>query len=148
MASDEPRCSIQRSLQVLGERWSLLTIREIFSGRHRFAEIQSVLGVASNLLTTRLKKLVDAGVLRQQTYQEPGSRTRVSYHLTPAGEELLVILAALQQWGDRHCPHPSGPAVLRRQRSSGHSVHVGLISDTNGHEIPIADVDMVSVEPG
>jgi DNA-binding HxlR family transcriptional regulator len=148
MASDEPWCSIQRSLEVLGERWSLLIIREIFSGRHRFAEIQSVLGVAPNLLTTRLKKLVEAGVLRTQTYQDVGSRTRISYHLTPAGEELLVVLAALQQWGDRHCPRPSGPSVLRRQRSSGHSVHVGLVSDTDGHEIPLADLDMVSVQPG
>jgi hypothetical protein len=95
-----------------------------------------------------LKKLVDAGVLRKQTYQEPGSRNRISYHLTPAGEELLVVLAALQQWGDRHCPRPSGPAVLRRQRSSGLPVHVGLIADTHGHEIPIADLHMVSVQPG
>ncbi|MGW4519308.1 winged helix-turn-helix transcriptional regulator [Streptomyces sp. NPDC004393] len=97
MASDQPWCSIQRSLHVLGERWSLLIIREIFSGRHRFTEIQAALGVASNLLATRLKKLVDAGVLRKQTYQESGSRNRISYHLMPAGEELLVVLAALQQ---------------------------------------------------
>ncbi|MFF3516602.1 winged helix-turn-helix transcriptional regulator [Streptomyces sp. NPDC002573] len=133
---------------MLGERWSLLIIREIFSERHRFTEIQSALGVASNLLTTRLKKLVDAGVLRKQTHQEPGSRNRIRYHLTPAGEELLIVLAALQQWGDRHCPRPSGPAVLRRQRSSGLSVHVGLISDTDGREIPNTDLDMVSVQPG
>jgi DNA-binding HxlR family transcriptional regulator len=56
---DEPRCSIERALQVLGERWTLLIIREIYSGKHQFAEIQAALGIASNLLSTRLKTLVD-----------------------------------------------------------------------------------------
>jgi DNA-binding HxlR family transcriptional regulator len=148
VTSDEPACSIERSLQVLGERWTLLIIREIYSGRHRFAEIRATLGIASNLLSTRLRRLVDAGVLRKQTYQESGSRTRDSYQLTPAGEELHVILAALQQWGDRHCPRPSGPTVLRRRRSTGQPVHVGFISDQDGYEVAGSDVDMTVVQPG
>ncbi|MFI2207873.1 hypothetical protein ACH47Z_46070 [Streptomyces sp. NPDC020192] len=78
---------------------------------------------------------MDAGVLRKQTYQEPGIRNRIRYHLTPAGEELLIVLAALPM-GGAPLPRPSGPTVLRRQRSSGLSVHIGLISDTDGHEIP------------
>lgn len=140
---DEPTCSIERSLQVLGERWTLLIIREIYSGRHRFADIQLTLGIAPNLLSTRLKTLVDAGVLRKRTYQEPGSRHRDSYHLTPAGQELQVILAALQQWGDHHCPRPSGPSALRRQRSTGRPVHVGFIADDDAHEIAGSDVSLI-----
>ncbi|MEV6057716.1 helix-turn-helix domain-containing protein [Streptomyces sp. NPDC052107] len=139
-AHDEPSCSIERGLQALGERWTLLIIREIYIGKHRFAEIQASLGIAPNLLSTRLKTLVDAGVLRKRTYQMPGSRQRDSYHLTPAGEELQVILAAFQQWGDRHRPRPSGPSALRRQRSTGRPVHVGFIADDDAHEVAASNI--------
>jgi DNA-binding HxlR family transcriptional regulator len=140
---DEPSCSIERSLQVLGERWTLLIIREVYIGKHRFAEIQASLGIAPNLLSTRLKTLVDAGVLRKRTYQVPGSRHRDSYHLSPAGEELRVVLAALQQWGDRHRPRPTGPSALRRQRSTGQPVHVGFISDDDAREVAASDIDLL-----
>jgi DNA-binding HxlR family transcriptional regulator len=138
-ADDKPRCSIERSLQILGERWAWLVLREVLDGKHRFAEIQSSLGIASNLLSDRLKLLVEAGVLYAGTYREPGSRSRQSYHLTAAGKELRLVLAALQQWGDRHRPRPSGPSALRRTRSTGKPVHIGFI-DEDGHEVPGADV--------
>ncbi|MFD7873438.1 winged helix-turn-helix transcriptional regulator [Streptomyces sp. NPDC059766] len=134
-SDDEPPCSIERSLQILGERWALLVLREIFAGRHRFAEIQSSLGIATNLLSSRLKVLVEAGVLHTQTYQEPGSRPRQSYHLTEAGRDLRIVLIALQQWGDVHRPRPSGPSALRRTRSTGRPVHVGFLDDS-GQEVP------------
>ncbi|MGW3729464.1 winged helix-turn-helix transcriptional regulator [Streptomyces sp. F001] len=140
---DEPACSIERSLQILGERWSLLVLREVFAGRHKFAEIQSSLGIASNLLSARLKLLVESGVLDTQTYQEPGSRPRQSYHLTAAGSDLLVVLGALQQWGDRHRPRPSGPSALRRVRSTGRPVHVGFLDD-EGREVPANEVTMLA----
>lgn len=143
--NDEPACSIERSLEVLGERWTLLILRQVFADKHRFAEIQSSLGVASNLLSERLKLLVEAGVLRTLTYQEPGSRHRQSYHLTEAGLELMLVLAALQQWGDRHRPRPSGPSAERRTLSSGARVHVGFV-DEDGHEVPPADV-IIWAEP-
>lgn len=140
---DAPACSVERSLQVLGERWVLLVLREIFAGKHRFAEIQSSLGIAPNLLSDRLKLLVEAGVLRTRTYQEPGSRHRQSYHLTPAGLELRLVLAALQQWGDRHRPRPSGPSALRRLRTTGQAVRVGFLDD-DGRELPAEDVTFVT----
>ncbi|MFE3410290.1 winged helix-turn-helix transcriptional regulator [Streptomyces mirabilis] len=119
---------------MLGERWSLLIIREIFSGRHRFTEIQSALGVASNLLTTRLKKLVDAGVLR--------------YHLTPAGEELLIVLAALPVGGERHSHvHPDPPSYAANARPASPctlaSSPTPMVMRT-----PLADLDMVSIQRG
>ncbi|MET8638143.1 winged helix-turn-helix transcriptional regulator [Streptomyces sp. NPDC004096] len=143
---EEPACSIERSLQILGERWSFLVLREIFAGRHKFAEIRASLGIASNLLSARLKLLVETGVLDTQTYQEPGSRPRQSYHLTEAGRELWVVLAALQQWGDRHRPRPSGPSALRRVRSTSRPVHVGFLDD-DGREVPAADVVMLTGAP-
>ncbi|MFJ4466775.1 winged helix-turn-helix transcriptional regulator [Streptomyces sp. NPDC089424] len=146
LADDDPACSIERSLQILGERWSLLVLREVFAGRHRFAEIQTSLGVASNLLSARLKLLVEAGVLDTRTYQEPGSRPRQSYHLTAAGSDLLIVLGALQQWGDRHRPRPSGPSAPRRARSTGRPVHVGFLDD-EGHEVPASEVTMLAVGP-
>ncbi|WP_431948686.1 winged helix-turn-helix transcriptional regulator [Actinacidiphila sp. bgisy167] len=143
---DQPACSIERSLQVLGERWSLLVLREIFAGRHRFAEIQASLGIAPNLLSTRLKLLVEADVLCTRTYQEPGSRQRQSYHLTDAGRELDIVMASLQQWGDRHRPRPSGPSVRRRTHSTGQAVRVGFLTD-DGREVPRSDVLVTAMRP-
>ncbi|MFF4243425.1 winged helix-turn-helix transcriptional regulator [Streptomyces sp. NPDC001822] len=142
VTDDDPACSIERSLQIFGERWTLLVLREIFAGRHRFAEIQASLGIASNLLSTRLKLLVESGVLHTQTYQEPGNRPRQSYHLTEAGLELRVTLASLQQWGDSHRARPSGPSALRRTRRDGRPVHVGFLDD-EGREVPDSDVLIV-----
>ncbi|MBP2478463.1 DNA-binding HxlR family transcriptional regulator [Crossiella equi] len=139
---DEPTCSIERSLQVLGERWTLLILREVFGGRHRFSEMRANLDIAPNLLSTRLRTLVEAGVLETRSYQEPGARPRDSYHLTESGTELRLILAALQQWGDRHRPRPSGPTALRRTRDDDRPVHVAF-QDENGNEVPITDVTFV-----
>src|SRR5262252_2889792 len=95
----ESACSIARSLGVLGERWTFLVLREAFMGVTRFAEFRDRLGVAPDVLSDRLATLVDYGVLERERYQEPGARPRLAYKLTPAGEELLVVLGALQQWG-------------------------------------------------
>jgi DNA-binding HxlR family transcriptional regulator len=140
---DVPSCSIERSLQVLGERWSLLILRQIFIGQHRFAEIQAALGVAPNLLSARLKTLVEAGVLRMRTYQEAGSRHRQSYHLTDAGRDLLPILGAFQQWGDKYRPRPSGPSAARRTRTTGEPLHVAFVTD-DGREVEQSEVDILA----
>jgi DNA-binding HxlR family transcriptional regulator len=140
----EARCSLARSLQVLGERWTLLIIREAFAGRTRFADFRDALGIASDLLTNRLNTLVEAGVMRREPYQEPGARVRYCYHLTPAGEELSMVLAAIQQWGDVHRPHPDGPSVLRRHRSSGRPVHVAFVDD-EGRPVREQDVGVIYV---
>jgi DNA-binding HxlR family transcriptional regulator len=143
---DFPSCSIERSLQVVGERWSLLILRQIFIGQHKFAEIQAELGVAPNLLSTRLKTLVQAGVLRMRSYQDAGSRHRQSYHLTDAGRDLRPILGAFQQWGDRYRPRPAGPSVARRTRTTGEPVHVGFMT-ADGREVEPSDVDIMAPCP-
>ena len=138
----ESSCSIARSLGVLGERWTFLILREALLGTTRFAEFRDQLGVASDILSDRLATLVGYGVLERAPYQEPGTRPRLGYRLTPAGQELAVVLAALQQWGDEHLPRPEGPSMLRRARATGRPVHVGFIDD-HGQEIPPAGVAMI-----
>jgi DNA-binding HxlR family transcriptional regulator len=138
-------CSIARSLGVLGERWTFLILREAFAGLTRFAEFRDSLRIAPDVLSDRLGTLVEYGVLERVAYQEPGARSRWAYVLTPAGRELIVVLAALQQWGDDHLPWSEGPSMLRRVRGSGRAVHVGFVDD-HGQEIPAADVAMIRTD--
>ena len=130
----ENPCSIARSLGVIGERWTLLILREASSGMTRFAQFKDALGVATDVLADRLATLVEYGVLAKEPYQEAGSRVRFEYRLTPAGEELRVVLGALQQWGDEHLPWSEGPTVIRRDRRNDRPVHIGYIDD-RGREV-------------
>ena len=139
----DSRCSIARTLGVLGERWTFLILREAFLGATRFAEFKQRLGIAPDVLSDRLGTLTEYGVLQREPYQEPGERSRFAYRLTTAGLELQVILGALQQWGDDHLPHPDGPSMLRRRRGTGGDpLHVSYVDD-NGREVTLPDVRMI-----
>lgn len=138
MVVTQQTCSIARSLEVLGERWTFLILREALSGTTRFADFRAALGVAPDVLSDRLATLVASGVLEKRPYREPGARARDSYHLTEAGRELQVVLGALQQWGDEHRPYEPGPTVLRRT-ADGRPVHVGFVDD-EGREVPLDEV--------
>ncbi|HEX3872825.1 MAG TPA: helix-turn-helix domain-containing protein [Solirubrobacteraceae bacterium] len=142
MTTIDSSCAIARSLSVVGERWTLLIMREALSGVTRFARFRDALCVAPDVLTNRLNTLVDYGAMTREPYQEPGSRVRFAYALTPAGRELVVVLAALQQWGDQHLPWPDGPSILRVARETGRPLHVGFVDDT-GTEVGLDDVDLV-----
>jgi DNA-binding HxlR family transcriptional regulator len=135
-------CSIARSLGVLGERWTLLILREALTGTTKFAQFRSNLGIAPDVLTDRLSTLVEYGVMTREAYQEPGSRSRFQYRLTSAGRELQILLSALQQWGDEHLPWPDGPSILRRVGGTDEPVHVGFV-DEHGSEVAPEDVAMV-----
>lgn len=135
-------CSIARSLGVLGERWTMLVLRDALLGSTRFAEFQRSLGVAPDVLTDRLNTLVDHGVMTRVPYRDGSSRSRHEYHLTPAGRELQLVLTALQQWGDEHLPHPGGPSLLRRRAGTERPVHVGLIDD-RGKEVALDELALV-----
>jgi DNA-binding HxlR family transcriptional regulator len=135
-------CAIERTLAVVGERWSMLILREAHSGVTRFAEFQANLGVATNVLTTRLDKLVGAGVLEKREYRIPGDRARPEYHLSSAGRELSIVLGALQQWGDGHLPLPRGPISQRSDRATGKKVSVSFVDELGS---PI-DIDQVRLD--
>ncbi|MFI0509460.1 winged helix-turn-helix transcriptional regulator [Streptomyces sp. WSLK1-5] len=140
-AAGDTHCSIGRALEMIGDRWSLLILREALNGATRYSEFRDRLPVASDVLTQRLGVLMEGGVLDKQPYREAGARSRMAYHLTPAGRELVVVFGALQQWGDQHCPHPDGPLVRRTSRTSGHPLRVAFV-DTDGREAPLGDVDL------
>jgi DNA-binding HxlR family transcriptional regulator len=123
-------CAIERSLAVVGDRWSMLILRDALAGITRFAEFQAQLGVATNVLAARLDKLVAAGVLRRQAYKDPGERARPEYRLTAAGFDLCVVLGALQQWGDTYMPLPGGPVTARCERNTGRPVSVSFIDES------------------
>ena len=125
-------CSVARTLEVVGERWTVLVLREAFFGVRRFNDLQRNLGAPRNVLTARLQKLVDAGVLRRVPYREDGARERHEYRLTEAGMELLPTVVALMQWGDRHLSDGSGGAVEVRHRGCGAGVSAVLACEA-GH---------------
>lgn len=104
----ESTCQIVRTLDVIGEKWSLLIVRNALRGQTRFSQFGENLGLSSDILANRLAKLVDAGVFEKRDYHEPGERMRSSYHLTPRGEALRVVIAAMMQWGDEFNPSPQG----------------------------------------
>jgi DNA-binding HxlR family transcriptional regulator len=136
------RCAVARSLAVLGERWTLLVLRDALDGSTRFEEFRTSLEIAPDVLSDRLATLVDAGVLTRHAYREPGLRTRHEYLLTDAGRELHVVVGALQQWGDAHLPRPDGPSILRRSDDGTGKVHVAFV-DERGQEVPTASVRAV-----
>jgi DNA-binding HxlR family transcriptional regulator len=105
-------CSIARALEIVGERWSLLIIRDAFLGLSRFDEFQESLGIARNVLTDRLNRLVDEGLLERVRYSEPPER--YEYHLTEKGRALDVALAGLRQWGDAYLSKTPPRVLLRR----------------------------------
>ena len=105
-------CSIARTLEVVGERWTLLIVRDAFLGLRRFDEFQESLGIARNVLTDRLNRLVDEGILERVRYSERPER--FEYHLTAKGRELNIALAGLRQWGDKYLSEKP-PRVMRRK---------------------------------
>jgi DNA-binding HxlR family transcriptional regulator len=113
-------CSIAGALEVVGERWSLLIVRNVFLGLRRFDQIQSNLGIARNVLQTRLERLLEQGVLERRLYQERPPRHE--YLLTEKGLDLWPTVVALMQWGDRHAAPAGGPAVVLEHRGCGGAV--------------------------
>lgn len=116
-------CSVARALEVVGERWTLLIIRDVFLGRRRFDELQESLGIARNVLTTRLSRLVDDGILERVAYSERPAR--YEYRLTKKGRDLNLALAGLRQWGDAYLSEKP-PTILRR-RADGKEVVAALV---------------------
>ena len=104
-------CSIARGLDVLGDPWSLLVLREVFFGNGRFDAMKSRLAVADSVLTKRLSGLVESGLLTKRAYGD-GGRTRQEYVLTPKGEDALPVLNAVVMWAEKHLAAPSEQAHM------------------------------------
>lgn len=117
-------CTVQRTLDLIGEKWTLLILRDAFNGVRRFDDLRRHVGLADAVLSDRLRKLVTAGILTTVPYQERGSRTRHEYRLTPKGRDLWPILVALRQWGETYVANPEGPVIEVRHRDCGAPVRV------------------------
>ena len=136
---DGQNCSIARTLEVVGERWTLLIVRDAFMGLRRFDEFQASLGIARNVLTDRLNRLVDEGILERVPYSE--RPPRYEYVLTPKGRELDVALAGLRQWGDKHLTDK--PPRLLRSKADGRPVIAALVPEGTA----VLDGDEVETVP-
>ena len=129
---DSPLCSIQRTLDIVGERWTFLILREaLIEGETKFAGFEKMLGIAPNILSDRLNTLVSAGIMEKSTYKEDGARARNSYHPTPMGMQLKLVLAAMQQWGDDYVPPSVGVTQLRVAADSKSPVRLAFVDADN-----------------
>lgn len=124
---DNQVCSVARALEVIGDRWTMLVVRDAFHGVRRFEEFQERLGVARNVLSDRLSRLVDDGILEKRRYHERPER--FDYRLTPKGVDLFPVMVSLMKWGDRHAPNPGGPPVRVLHRGCGGEVDERLLCD-------------------
>lgn len=137
---DTQTCSVARALEVVGERWTLLILRDLFLGVRRFEAIQRDLGIARNILATRLDKLVAAGIAERRRYNERPPRDE--YRLTEKGLDLWPTIVSLMQWGDRHAPSPGGPPTVLRHRGCGGSVSAHLTCERCGIELGPRDTQV------
>jgi len=137
---DGQNCSIARALEIVGERWTLLIVRDAFLGRRRFDEFQESLGISRNVLTERLGRLVDEGILERVRYQERPER--YEYRLTTKGRDLHLALTGLRQWGDAYLSEK--PPTLLRTKADRTPVVAALIPQGQAH----LEVDEVELVPG
>jgi DNA-binding HxlR family transcriptional regulator len=131
-------CSVAATLEIVGERWTLLIVREVLLGVHRFSELQADLGVARNVLQARLARLVEHGILERRRYQE--HPPRAEYQLTEAGLDLWPTIVSLMSWGDRHRPRPDGPPVAITHRDCGGEMDAHRICARCGARLGPRDV--------
>jgi DNA-binding HxlR family transcriptional regulator len=129
-------CSLARALEVVGERWTLLIVRDAFHGLTRYDEFLRSLGVATNVLSSRLQKLVAAGVLEQE-------EARGAYALTEKGRDLYPVLLTLMRWSDRHEPGAEGPEVLVIHADCEHEVGAALRCEHCGEAAPLSSLRLV-----
>ncbi len=131
-------CSIAATLEIVGERWTLLIIRDAFLGVRRFDDFQRSLGVARNVLQSRLERLVAEGILERRPYQE--RPPRYEYRLTAKGVDLWPVIVSLLQFGDRHV-HPDAPPLVLRHRGCGGELDGHRICKKCGKPLEAADVE-------
>lgn len=134
-------CSIARSLELIGERWTLLVIRDVFMGNRRFDELQRSLGVARNVLSARLQRLLDEGILEPRVYQERPER--FEYFLTEKGLDLWPVLIALIGWGDKYVTDGEPPVVIVHKECGGR-VSDRRICERCGAELDVRDARAVA----
>lgn len=136
----EENCSVARSLEVLGDWWTLLVVREAFLGTRRFADFEAALGISKNILSRRLSHLVEHGVLERVDAGEHG--TRYEYRLTTMGKDLATVMTALRQWGDRWVFGPGREPLLFVDRRTGRPIPRLRIHGEDGQPLRGSDLEL------
>jgi len=132
---DHLNCSLAQTLSVIGEHWTMLIIRDAFFGLRRFDQFQKSLGIARNVLSGRLKKLVEAGVLEKT--EGPG---HPEYHLTEKGLALQPLLISMTHWGDTYMPHPDGKRLTFVDRKEGKPIRNMAVYASDGQKLKARDI--------
>lgn len=134
------QCALPAALEAVGERWSFLILRGAFNGLAHFEEFQSTLGIARNILSNRLGRLVENGILRRDP--DPADRRKIAYQLTEKGRDLLPVLISLRQWGERWVSGvPSNPLLVDRQNRQ--PVATMAVRAADGRSLTLGDMEWV-----
>ncbi|GHG26008.1 winged helix-turn-helix transcriptional regulator [Streptomyces filamentosus] len=124
LETDTENCPVHRTLDLVGEKWTLLILRDAFNGVRRYDDFRRHIGLSEAVLADRLRKLVASGILRAVPYREPGARTRNEYRLTSKGVDLWPVMLALKQWGDTHTGDPAASPLDVHHTACGSPVEV------------------------
>ena len=138
----DPLCPVARAIDLIGDKWSLLIVRDAFDGARSFTEFHRSLGVARNILTDRLRRLTECGVLTQQV---ASSGKRREYVLTESGHDLFITIVALRQWGERHA-FTEGEEHSKLVTTDGSPVPTLALSTTSGQTLSPNDTHVDKVE--
>ncbi len=141
----ETRCSVARSVAVIGDRWTLMILRDAFLGVRRFEDFERRLGISRSIIAERLKRLTDEGVLRREAYQD--RPVRYEYRLTDKGLALHPVLMAIVHWGDAFYAGEAGPPLLHRHKACGCDFEPVQTCSACGGQVSARDVE-VRAGPG
>jgi DNA-binding HxlR family transcriptional regulator len=135
-------CSMARALEIIGDRWTILILREAYYGVTRFDEFEYYVGVAPNILSSRLKKLIDAGMMKRVPLPEHAGR--YDYVLTEKGRDFFPAYLALKKWGDDWLAEPGGPQVVFWDRKAGRAIAYPKLLNASGKPLRLEDVEVVA----
>ncbi|MBL8769846.1 MAG: helix-turn-helix transcriptional regulator [Phenylobacterium sp.] len=133
-------CSVARTVAVIGDRWTLMILRDCFLGVRRFEDFERRLGISRSIIADRLKTLVDEGVLRKEAYQD--RPVRHEYRLTDKGLGLHAVMMAIVRWGDVHYAGDAGPPMIHRHKTCGCDFHPVLACSECGEAVGPRDVEV------
>jgi len=135
-------CSVARTLAVIGDRWTLMILRDCFLGLRRFEEFEASLGITRHVLSDRLKKLVSEDVLRKEPYGE--APVRYQYRLTEKGFDFYPVIMSIVHWGDSHRADARGAPIVHRHKTCGHQMHGALVCSECGELLDARAVEAVA----
>ena len=136
-------CPVAESLDLFGDRWSILIIRDVMNGVRRFDDLVRRLEISRATLSDRLRRLTASGILEQANYDSGRGRTLVEYRMTERGWDLRHVLIALREWGDRHVLGEGNEPLALVDRTTGHSVRLQLLDDVTGQAVDVRNIGHV-----